>query len=797
MAVKTFGKVLSKELRHAAKGLDNKDRILLYLYAYETVSSDFDLSSFASAVRKVFPPALYSGYRVSNYEDFGATVRFTLGQMKNEKWARNAEWGIWKLSSSGRVRARKLARSAGLSIGKRKKKGGSSSGRDKKSSSRRSPQRAPRLSQKEIERLSEEEIIKRLSEPPAEGRNISFLLPKTGKSDNCAPFIHQQECLDAIAKNEPLSGIVHLPTGAGKTAVALWHMARFLREDPNNRVLWVSGKKQVVRQSMGRLVEMAGKFPRGTRFIWGGTQSLNRPDVFRDHQVVFATQDGLRKMLEATGKDLRKAKNGLGISLAKPLGRGGHRLLVVYDECHEFQAQKLRTLWRRTLGKTSTGGGRLRVLGLSATPMPNDVNAVRFLSRIVFPNQGEGVPHGEKPNWGVLVHNSASNNELVNRGILSKVNLHLQNSGRFRIPTKVLRSTGCDSIDEPKKNLMEVEKFAKQFNKDVMSSDEVLEWLADRLAAEFRELGKTLVFVPSIKAANKLTGLLIEDDRVGKGNVTVVHSKLSEADHEGQLDDFHGATMQIDAFVKRKNSPCIMVNVGMLTTGFDDPCIRTVVLARLTFSTNLFWQMIGRGLRGPTIPGGTYDCQIVDPIHLTKKFNHLEGYRPRFTGAAFTELEKGSARLQTDKMQPPQVPTISIPPMPPYGVEVTVPRELGKKVVTALKEFLKTGRLPPEMAASIVNTTQVVHDEHGYRYEPRPEGGTEESKLFHFKDAVEKLAQKSNRSLSWLLSPKHLPEPITDVQIELFYADLQDVAENEKIETEDDWARFCLERRRS
>ncbi|MFN7286268.1 MAG: DEAD/DEAH box helicase, partial [bacterium] len=53
----------------------------------------------------------------------------------------------------------------------------------------------------------------------------------------------------------------------------------------------------------------------------------------------------------------------------------------------------------------------------------------------------------------------------------------------------------------------------------------------------------------------------------------------------------------------------VLCNQGVLTTGFDDPRITHVVIARPTVSLVLFEQMVGRGLRGPLF-GGTEECQI-------------------------------------------------------------------------------------------------------------------------------------------------------------------------------------------
>lgn len=55
----------------------------------------------------------------------------------------------------------------------------------------------------------------------------------------------------------------------------------------------------------------------------------------------------------------------------------------------------------------------------------------------------------------------------------------------------------------------------------------------------------------------------------------------------------------------------MLCNYGVLTTGFDAPSVRCVVVARPTVSHVLYEQMIGRGLRGPAF-GGTDQCLIID-----------------------------------------------------------------------------------------------------------------------------------------------------------------------------------------
>ena len=67
----------------------------------------------------------------------------------------------------------------------------------------------------------------------------------------------------------------------------------------------------------------------------------------------------------------------------------------------------------------------------------------------------------------------------------------------------------------------------------------------------------------------------------------------------------------IEAFKIREIK--ILVNYGVLTTGFDAPCVDTVITARPTTSVVLYSQMIGRGLRGPAM-GGTATCRLIDVV---------------------------------------------------------------------------------------------------------------------------------------------------------------------------------------
>ena len=55
----------------------------------------------------------------------------------------------------------------------------------------------------------------------------------------------------------------------------------------------------------------------------------------------------------------------------------------------------------------------------------------------------------------------------------------------------------------------------------------------------------------------------------------------------------------------------VLVNYGVFREGFDAPRTRVVIVARPVYSPNLYFQMIGRGRRGPK-NGGTDRCLIIN-----------------------------------------------------------------------------------------------------------------------------------------------------------------------------------------
>ena len=92
---------------------------------------------------------------------------------------------------------------------------------------------------------------------------------------------------------------------------------------------------------------------------------------------------------------------------------------------------------------------------------------------------------------------------------------------------------------------------------------------------------KAIAFCPNIKSSKELCQSLNESGL----NAKYLHGDTHPIERKEILKWF------------KNTSNAIVCNVGVLTTGFDEPTIETVILYRATKSLPLFLQMVGRGSR--------------------------------------------------------------------------------------------------------------------------------------------------------------------------------------------------------
>lgn len=380
--------------------------------------------------------------------------------------------------------------------------------------------------------------------------------------------------------------IVALPTGAGKTRVAVqairdWLTARYDPErsvTPAAAVLWLAHTEELCEQAYACFRQVWEGSDRVAPLLlvrfWGGyTGDLDQHRatlrrILECPSVLVSTPQRMVNLLEGA----RPAAVALADDLRRALG------LLVVDEAHRAAAPSYRRVVSGLLGKD----GRAPVVGLTATPfrmeyVDDDPEAGTKELRAVFRNLIEPVETlGEQ-----------ARSALQERGVLARpVFETIETATRMRMPLfpegelpteqEVERIDRALAIraDNPRRRLAILERLVP-------------------LARDPRHL--ILYFGPSVRDAECMAYLLREKSVPA----AVVSGATREATRRRTVERF------------RRGELRVLCNCEVLTTGFDAPRVSHVAMARPTVSQVLYEQMVGRGLRGPRF-GGTETCTVLD-----------------------------------------------------------------------------------------------------------------------------------------------------------------------------------------
>lgn len=123
---------------------------------------------------------------------------------------------------------------------------------------------------------------------------------------------------------------------------------------------------------------------------------------------------------------------------------------------------------------------------------------------------------------------------------------------------------------------------------------------------------KTIVFANTIKHAEALHSQFLKQDYKAE----IIHS---------QLKDLKNERKKILKRFESGETP-ILINVGILTTGFDCPSVECILLVRPTKILRLYIQIAGRGLR-PCPEMGKTDCLFLDCANIIATHRHPDDIR--------------------------------------------------------------------------------------------------------------------------------------------------------------------------
>ena len=117
--------------------------------------------------------------------------------------------------------------------------------------------------------------------------------------------------------------------------------------------------------------------------------------------------------------------------------------------------------------------------------------------------------------------------------------------------------------------------------------------IVDQIVAHGKTRKSWLIFCQNIEHAEAIQ----EEIHFRGVSCELVTGKTNKTERKETLDNLKSGAIQ-----------CV-VNVNVLTTGFDAPCIDMIVMLRPTKSTNLYIQVLGRGVR---LDDDKEDCLVLD-----------------------------------------------------------------------------------------------------------------------------------------------------------------------------------------
>lgn len=301
-------------------------------------------------------------------------------------------------------------------------------------------------------------------------------------------------------------------------------------------------------------------------------------------EKIYAMSPGLPVGVYSAG--LRSRDLGYAITVAsiqsifKRAGDLGPVDLILVDEAHMI-ADKDDGMYREFIADAKIVNPHSRVVGFTATPF-------RMRSGSICTDDG------------ILNH------------VCFEIGVRELIVGGFLSPLKT--KGGIASVDTSKLHVRAGEYVASEVEQ-LVNTDSLVEAACDEIIEYTRGTGfnrnSTLIFASGIAHAEHIVRIFRERHNVECGIVT---GSTPAGERREILDAFRSGRLHY------------LVNVNVLTTGFDAPNVDCVALMRPTLSAGLYYQMVGRGFR---MSPGKADCLVLDFGQNVKRHGPVDAIRVR------------------------------------------------------------------------------------------------------------------------------------------------------------------------
>jgi len=350
--------------------------------------------------------------------------------------------------------------------------------------------------------------------------------------------------------------IVAMPTGTGKSIVIAKFVRSIFQRWPGQRIMMLTHVKKLIEQNASKLMDVWPTAPLGIYSAGLNSRDMILPIVF----------GGVQSVAKAIQRGVKETMIPIQHQ------HFGYRDLLLIDECHLLSPQE-DTQYQYVISELRKINPNLKIIGFTATKY-----------RL---KQGELTDEGLFTDVCYDITGVESFNRLIAEGYIAPL-------FPKRTQTTIdLSGVGLAAGDFNNKQL-----------ENAVDKDEIT-YSAVREMCEYGHDRKAwLVFASGVDNAEHIASML---QSFGVPSAAV-HSKLGDKENDKRIDAFVNGEMRA------------LVNMGMLTTGFDYPAIDLIGMLRPTLSPGLWVQMLGRGTRPSP---GKNDCLCLDFAGNTRRLGPI------------------------------------------------------------------------------------------------------------------------------------------------------------------------------
>lgn len=379
--------------------------------------------------------------------------------------------------------------------------------------------------------------------------------------------------------------IVSLPTGSGKTTITISSVLKHIINSPNKSIIWFAHTEELCEQAYNSFKKsidnMSQKFDAYIFRFWKNHANKNIKNLFEisDNDdspcIMVCTPEKFRNLMLESEKlrDFIKHKTGI----------------VIIDEAHRSGA----ATYQEIIEKISQENSSTAFIGVTATPYRMEYN--------------NSFPELEtKKLTSIFDNNLILPNKTLGND-LTEIKQKLIEKGYLSNPIKVVVDTG-EKID-----ITDKIQHYQDLSVDIsITEDRKMQKLVDKQSRRkkilkaikkenFDDNSRVIYFGPTKADVKEMCYLLRKEGYAAN----YILSGRKNSTRRKIIKDFSSGKIQF------------LCNCEILTTGFDEPKVSHLIMARPTISQVLYDQMIGRGLRGEKF-GGTKDCRILscEDIHF-------------------------------------------------------------------------------------------------------------------------------------------------------------------------------------